>query len=106
MQDGFKDAELADMVLRTMQGEELGLAEFELQISPESGALQILPLRLCLGNILGNPKGLMLKPGQQQCLNLSSLYISLSELKYSPFLKPSTDTVYRYCPSSNTYKKY
>lgn len=29
MKNGFKDAELSDMVLRTMQGEELGLAEFE-----------------------------------------------------------------------------
>lgn len=29
MQDGIKDAELVDMMIRTMQGEELGLAEFE-----------------------------------------------------------------------------
>lgn len=29
MKNGFKDAELIDMVLRTMQDEELGLAEFE-----------------------------------------------------------------------------
>lgn len=65
MKNGFKDAELIDMVLRTMQGEELGLAEFEPYFSPEGDALQILPLRLCLGNILGNPRGLMLKPGQQ-----------------------------------------
>lgn len=29
VQDGFKDPELVDTLLRTMQGEEPGLAEFE-----------------------------------------------------------------------------
>lgn len=93
-----------EFVLRTMQGEEPGLAEFETQFSPENGALQILPLRLCLGNILENPRDLMLKSGQQQHLKLSHFSISLSELKYSSSFKPSTDIVYRYCPY--LYSKY
>lgn len=29
VKDGFQDAELVDIMLRTMQGEELSLAEFE-----------------------------------------------------------------------------
>lgn len=70
---GFEDAEPVDMVLRAMQGGEPDLAGFEPQLSAGSGALQVLLLRLCLGNILGNPRRLVLKPGQQQCLYLSTM---------------------------------
>ena len=73
MKGGFEDSEPVDMVLRTMQGGEPDLAEFEGQLSAGSGALQVLLLRLCLGNVLGNPSWLMLKLGQQRCLNLSSM---------------------------------
>lgn len=61
------------MLLRAMQGGEPDLAGFEPQLSAGSGALQVLLLRLCLGYILGNPRWLMLKPGQQQCLYLSAV---------------------------------